>query len=146
MKITLTQPGATPSATPKVRTLGDDATREFITGMLPTGKAEVQTSSPIRSAAKRKFSRDNVETQFTFQVSRNHATNGEALVFIIDEFAAVLGAQGTVAITETGLNGGTTRVIEDAVVSGLRCVDHKGVMTIMEYSIEGGAFTVPSSN
>lgn len=144
MKISISVPSSTAGAPPAVRVLGDDAARDFISGFAPDARALVQTGRYPQAASVTKFARQNIETSFGFVTERVHASYAAAQNFLARELAEVPGLKGTMTIAQIGGSGGSTLRLE-AVISGVRVISLSGVTTLIQYTVEGGAFTLTST-
>jgi len=119
--------------------LGDDAQGWYIEDWLPGATAQVQTVQPLRGAAVTKIPRGNIETDFSFAVARTHDNREDALSHVLETLRDLPGFSGTVEITHsTGYNRETSLTIDPAVIRSCRCLSHRGVHTLIQYTIEGG--------
>lgn len=131
---------------PTVHTLGDDAARWFISGWAPQAVAQVQTSRPVRAASVTKYPRDNVESVMPFTVSRGHGSRAAALLHAAREMSEKPKLKGDVTVSEFGGTGGNVK-LTNAVIAAVNVVGEiSGVETVLQYRIEGGAFTFNSTD
>jgi hypothetical protein len=120
------------AAAVRVKILGDDDAREFIT-MAPSQESRVvQSVHFLRGTKKTFFARGGRALQKTWTVNREHADEAAAKKFERDH-ANEIQPDGDLEI----LDAGVTSWIVGAVVADINCLERSGRTTIFQYTIQG---------
>ena len=130
MKITVQSGTATPVV------LGDDEAEHFVSGYRPKRSQAFEVVRYPRAAAVAVLDRNNVVTQITFMVTRQHATQNAAVKFQLEHLAKVP-TNGLVTI-EHKTNGVVVRQYLKGAEVEVECQDMTGVSTSWVYTLTGG--------
>jgi hypothetical protein len=131
MKITITAAGGTAFV------LADDASGATVQdGFRPKQTRILQRQALFRAAYRANIPRYNLENRLRFVVERTFGTVEAALGFI-GRHADETPAQGTLTVYNLSGRGQSRRILANAVVAEVECVEHVGVSCKFQYTIAG---------
>jgi hypothetical protein len=132
MKITITPKSEDGKSLPPL-TLGDDEKREVVNGLLPKQSREVRSVAYVRGDYMEFFPSGNKQNSGQFTVERTHKDYDAAVDFVVMH-AEKVPAQGLITVRHKR----TVRYYEDACITSVTCLEHKGVTTIFSYEFVCG--------